>query len=104
MDEVLLGLGNVTCLVFMDDVLIFGRTLQEHTELLKEVFERLRTAKLTLNLEKCHFAKDSVEYLGHCVTREGVKPSEDKVKAIRNYPRPLNVTKLRSFLGLSGYY
>jgi hypothetical protein len=104
MDEVLLGLGNVTCLVFMDDVLVFGRTLQEHTGRLREVFERLRSAKLTLNLEKCHFAKDSVEYLGHCVTREGVRPSEDKVRAIREYPRPRSVTEVRSFLGLSGYY
>lgn len=104
MDEVLMGLGNITCLVFMDDILIFGRSMQEHTERLREVFERLRTAKLTLNLEKCHFAKDSVEYLGHCVTRAGVKPSQDKVKAIREYPRPRNVTEVRSFLGLSGYY
>jgi hypothetical protein len=104
MDEVLLWLGNITCLVFIDDVLIFGRTLQGHTERLREVFGRLRAAKLTLNLEKCHFAKDSVEYLGHCLTREGVKPSEDKVKAIRDYPRPRNVNEARSFLGLSGYY
>jgi hypothetical protein len=63
MDEVLLGLGNITCLVFMD-VLIFGRTLSEHTARLREVFERLRSAKLTLNLEKCHFTEDRVEYLG----------------------------------------
>jgi hypothetical protein len=59
---------------------------------------------LTLNLEKCHFAKDSVEYLGHCVTREGVRPSDDKVRAIRDYPQPRTVTEVRSFLGLSGYY
>jgi hypothetical protein len=104
MDEVLLGLGNITCLVFMDDVLIFGRILQGHTERLREVFGRLRAAKLTLNLEKCHNAKDSVQYLGHCVTREGVKPSEDKVNAIRDYTRPRNVIEVRSFLGLSGYY
>lgn len=68
MDEVLLGLGNVTCLIFMDDVLVFGRTLQEHTERLQEVFGRLHSTKLTLNLEECHFVKDSVEYLGHCVS------------------------------------
>jgi hypothetical protein len=92
MDEVLLGLGNVTCLVFMDDVLNFGRTLQEHTDRLKEVFERLRTAKLMVNLKKCHFVKDQVEYVEHCVTREGVRPSEAKVRAIRNYPRSCNVT------------
>jgi hypothetical protein len=103
MDEVLLGLGNVTCLVSMDDVLIFGRTIQ-NKEQLREVFDRLRAARLTLNLKKCHFARDRVQYLGHCVTREGVRPSEDEVKAIRNYPRPGTVTEVRSFLGLSGYY
>jgi hypothetical protein len=86
MDEVLLGLGSVTCLVFMDNVLVFGRTIEEQTERLLQVFERLRGANFTLNLEKGQFAKDQVEYLGHCVTREGVRPSEDKVRAIRTYP------------------
>ena len=69
MDEVLLGLGSITCLGFMDDVLVFWRTIEEHTDRLREVFERLHSARLTLNLEKCHFAKDSMEYLGHRVGR-----------------------------------
>jgi type II secretory pathway component PulM len=59
MDDVLLGLGSVTCLVFMD-VLVFGRTMEEHVERLQQVLERLRGVHLTLNLEKCHFAKDRV--------------------------------------------
>jgi hypothetical protein len=63
MDEVLLGLGSVTCLVFMDDVLVFGRTMEEHVERLQQVLERLRGAHFTLILEKCHFAKDEVDYL-----------------------------------------
>jgi hypothetical protein len=53
MYEILLGLGNITCLVFMDDVLIFGRTMKEHTERLQEVFEWLWEAQVTLNLKKC---------------------------------------------------
>jgi hypothetical protein len=56
-----------------------------------------------LNLAKYHFSDGQVEYLGHCVTQEGVKPSEGKVKAIKNFPRPHTVRDVRSFLGLSGY-
>lgn len=103
-NNVLLGLGETTCLIFMDDILIFSRTIEEHAERLQKVFERLRTASFTLNVAKCHFAQDQVEYLGHTIGRTGSKPSEDKVKAIRTYPRPRNIREVRAFLGLSGYY
>jgi hypothetical protein len=103
MNEVLLGLESVTCLVFMDDVLVFGRTMEEHVERLQHELERQRGAHFTLNLEKCHFARDQVGYLGH-VTREGVKPSAGMVRAIQTYPQPRTVKDVRAFLGLSGYY
>jgi hypothetical protein len=103
-DRVLLGLVNIVCLIFMDDILIFSHDIQEHADRLRNVFDRLRKAKLTLNLLKCHFAEGKVEYLGHTVTREGVRPSEDKVKAIRSFIRPSTVKDVRLFLGLSGYY
>jgi hypothetical protein len=103
-DRVLLGLGTVTCLIYMDNILIFAKTIEEHAERLGQVFEWLRSARFTLNLAKCHFAEGQVEYLGHCVTQDGVRPSEGKVKAIKNFPRPRTVRDVKSFLGLSGYY
>jgi hypothetical protein len=102
--NVLLGLGETTCLIFMDDILIFSRTIEEQAERLQKVFERLRRASFTLNVAKCHFAQDQVEYLGNTVGRTSSKPSESKVKAIRSYPRPRNIRAVRVFLGLSGYY
>jgi hypothetical protein len=84
-DRVLLGLGNIICLIFTDDILIFSHDIQEHADRYRQVFDRLRKAKFALNLAKCHFAEGKVEYLGHTVTREGVRPSEEKVKAIRTF-------------------
>jgi hypothetical protein len=105
-NNVLLGLGETMCLIFMEYILIFSRTIEEHAEQLQKVFERLREASFTLNVAKYHFAQDQVEYLGHTTGRTGSKPSEVevKVKAIQSYPRPPNIREARAFLGLSGYY
>jgi hypothetical protein len=103
-NNVLFGLGETTGLIFMDDILIFSCTIEEHSERLEKVFERLKKASFTLNVAKCHFAQDQGEYLGHTVGRSGSKPSENKVKVIRSYPRPRNIREVRTFLGLSGYY
>lgn len=104
MDQVLLGLGNTICLIFMDDLLIFSKTIEEQAERLKQVFERLRRANFTLNLAKCHFGEREVEYLGHTVREFGSSPSPNKTKAIKDFPRPRTVRDVRAFLGLSGYY
>jgi hypothetical protein len=104
MDQVLLGLGNTICLIFMDDLLIFSKTIEEHAERLQQVFKRLRRANFTLNLAKCHFGEREVEYLGHTVREFGSSPSPNKTKVIEDFPRPRTVRYVRSFLGLSGYY
>jgi hypothetical protein len=73
-NNVLLGLGETTCLNFMDDTLIFSRTIEEHAKRLQKVFERLRRASFTVNVAKCNFAQDQVEYLGHTVGKQVRNP------------------------------
>jgi hypothetical protein len=71
---------------------------------LRQVFERLRDAKLQLSLKKCKFASSEIEYLGHVLGKDGVKPTPKHLEAIREYPAPCTTAELRQFLGLVGYY
>ncbi|GBG77237.1 hypothetical protein CBR_g23565 [Chara braunii] len=80
------------------------RSLDEHVEHLHTVLERLRQAKYKANCDKCEFARQELEYLGHYVTPQGIRPLADKIEAIRIWPEPTNTTDVRSFMGLAGYY
>ena len=75
MDRALTGLVGKYCLVYLDDIVIFGKTIQEHNENLAIVFQRLRELGLKLQPDKCEFVKPELEYLGHVVSAEGVKPT-----------------------------
>ena len=91
-------------LVFLDDILIYSRTLEEHKVHVRQVLEALRKAKLYAKLSKCDFFQTEVEFLGHHVGRAGVRMMEDKVKAVAEWPVPKNVRDVRAFLGTAGYY
>lgn len=91
-------------LVFFDDILIFTKNLKEHLEHIKIVLETLKTRSLFAKLSKCVFAAQQVEYLGHVISAEGIATDPKKIPAIAEWPTPDTVTKLRSFLGLAGYY
>lgn len=91
-------------IVFLDDILIYSRTLAEHQRHLRQVLDALRANQLYCKESKCAFFKDSVEFLGHVIDRDGVHMMESKVKAIREWPTPTSVEDIRSFLGLAGYY
>ena len=104
MDRVLAGLHWETCLFYLDDIIVFSSTWEEHLARLREVFERLRHAKLKLGATKCTFAAKEVSYLGHRVTEEGLLPDPSLLAAIRDIPPPKTATEVRSFLGLAGYY
>ena len=104
MDRVLAGLHWETCLFYLDDIIVFSSTWEDHLARLREVFERLRHAKLKLGPAKCTFAAKEVSYLGHRVTEEGLLPDPTLLAAIRDIPPPKTATEVRSFLGLVGYY
>ena len=103
-DQVLVGLHWTHMLCYIDDVIIFGSSLEEHNERLELVLRKLAEADLGLNLAKCTFAKDTVKYLGHIIGGGGIKADPDKVAAVEQFPQPTNATQVRSFLGLASYY
>ena len=86
-----------------DDLLLGGRDYAEHRDVLKTVLQRARDHGITFNREKCQFGKEQTEFFGHVFTKEGLKPSPDKVKAIKECGVPENQEAVRSFLGMAGY-
>ena len=86
-------------IVDIDDVLISGRSQQEHDERLQSILERMQEAGVTLN-EKCVFSVDTIKFLGHMILQEGIKVDLAKVEAITNLPRPTNIQELRRLLGM----
>ena len=104
MGKVLHGLDWKICLIYIDDIIIFSSTFEEHLHRLALVFTRLREANLKLKPSKCSFASNSVDFLGFVVSSDGILPNPDKIEAVRSFPVPKSVKELRSFLGLSNYY
>lgn len=92
------------CLVYLDDILVFGKNFREHQDNLQAVLSAIYEAGLKFNPEKCQFAIFEVAYLGHGLTSEGIRPHPDKVRAIQCFPSPQDVSSLRSFLGVASYY
>ena len=91
-------------LVYLDDILIFSKTLKEHIEHIRQALEKLRQARLFVRLHKCAFFQKRVEYLGFDVSPQGIQPSLDKVQTIVEWPQPKSVKDIRSFLGLASFY
>lgn len=91
-------------LVFLDDLIIFSDTLEEHESRLLRVLQRLKDFGLKLSLEKCKFFQTSVRYLGHIVSEQGVATDPEKISALKSWPVPRTLKELRSFLGFAGYY
>ena len=100
--HVVTGLPNTS--VFLDDLLVHGATLEECAQNLDKVLKRLEEHKLTVKLEKCSFFKSSCKYLGHVISKDGIKPDPEKVAAVKDFPRPTDLHGVRSFLGLASYY
>lgn len=91
-------------LVFLDDLIVFSDTLEEHEARLMKVLKRLADYGLKLSPEKCHFFQTSVKYLGHVVDANGVHTHPEKVSALKDWPRPSTRKELKCFLGFAGYY
>ena len=92
------------CLIYLDDIVIFSQTFEEHISRLHAVLERLKIHNLKLKASKCEFMKDEVSYLGHVVAKAGIKTDPAKIETIRKWEVPTTQKELRSFLGFAGYY
>ena len=101
MSDLLNGLEGVVCM--MDDVLVHGRTTEEHDERLERVLQRLQEAGLTLNQQKCQFSRSQVKFLGQIVDASGIRPDPDKVRAIQSVELPKTVSDVRRFLGMTNH-
>jgi hypothetical protein len=91
-------------LVYLDDILIYSKTWEEHLSLLRQVLTKLQDNKYYCRLWKCHFGESEVEYLGHLVSEDGVRMNPDTVRPLFDWPIPKSPTDVRSFLGLAGYF
>jgi transposase InsO family protein len=104
MEYVLAGLQWEICLVYLDDIIIFADTFEQHVERLGEVLRRVHEAGLKVSAKKCNFFQEKVAFLGHVVSAEGVCTDPAKVEAVEKWPQPQNVHHVRSFLGTCSYY
>ena len=104
MTNVLKGLNWKILLVYMDDIIIFSSTFDEHIVHLEQVFKRLAEFNLTLKPSKCKFASEKVLYLGHVISEKGIEVNPSKVEVIESFPIPHNTKKVREFLGMCNYY
>ena len=104
MTKVLEGMETNGTVVYLDDILIFSRSEEEHYRIIKEVLERIKEAGLRINPEKCHLFKKELKFLGHIISEEGIKTDPNKIVAIKTFDRPKCIKNLRSFLGICNYY
>ena len=104
MENVLGDLHLHICMVFLDDIIVFGNTFEEHMERLERVLVRLGENGLKLNPKKCSFCQEKVRYVGHIVSQEGIATDPEKTEQVRNWPRPQTPEDVRRYLGFCGYY
>lgn len=102
MENILQGISQVC--VYIDDILVTGDSEENHLKTLEEVLKRLEAAGVRLKEEKCAFLLPEVEYLGHKISRKGLQPTQEKVRAIIDAPPPKDISQLKSFLGMLNYY
>ena len=103
-EKVLVGLTWKVCVPYIDDIIVFSKTPEQHLERLKMVFERFRAANLKINPSKCDFFRTQVPFLGHIVSKEGLQADPSKVEAVKTFPIFKNQTEVKAFLGLASYY
>ena len=104
MEQILSGLNRDLCLVYLDDIIVTGKSFTEHIDNMKKVFGRLKEGNLKLNSGKCQLFRKEVKFLGHIVSANGISTDPEKVQAVREWPTPRTVKEVRSFLGLCSYY
>ena len=91
-------------LIYLDDIIIFSPTFEEHLKRLEAVFAKLSNHNLKLTAKKCHFFQKRVKYLGHIVSEEGIQTDPDKIDSVKSWKTPTSTKEVRQFLGFTGYY
>ena len=104
MDVVLAGLKWQCCLVYLDDIIVYSPTFEQHLQDLRNVFIALEAARLTLKPPKCNFCRAEMKFLGHIITAKGIKPDPSLISTVTQFPPPTNIKQVQAFLGLTGYY
>ena len=104
MDDILQPFTDSFVVVYLDDIMIFSQTWEEHLHHFREVLQTLRQQKLCANLEKCTFGMTQVQYLGYIIDEREVHVDPAKIQVIQDWPAPTTLTELRSFLGLANFY
>ncbi|XP_028853388.1 LOW QUALITY PROTEIN: uncharacterized protein LOC114800338 [Denticeps clupeoides] len=99
MEKTVGDMNLLQVLVYLDDLIVFGDSLEQHEERLLKVLDRLESARLKVSLDKCVFCQTEVKYVGHIVSKDGIATDPDKVAAVANWPQPIDLKTLRSFLG-----
>ena len=92
------------CIIYLDDIIVYSKTPEEHLERLKAVFQKISKVRLKLKPNKCKFFKSEITYLGHIVSNKGIATDPKKIRAIQLWPRPTMVMEVRKFTGLTNYY
>ena len=103
MNNVFFKLLDKCVVIYLDDILIFSNSIEEHKVHLEEVFRLLQQNQLYVKDSKCNFFMQKIEFLGHVVTPDGIEMDSGKVKAVIDWPAPTNLTEVQQFLGLSNY-
>ncbi|TMC19484.1 MAG: hypothetical protein E6J34_15270 [Chloroflexi bacterium] len=104
MNDIFRDLLDVCVIVYLDDILVYSKNKEEHEQHLRQVLQRLKNNQLYAKLSKCTFFTNSIEYLGHIVDGEGLRPNPRLVQALKDFPQPKTLKELQSFLGLANYY
>uniref|UniRef100_A0A3B1IUI3 Gypsy retrotransposon integrase-like protein 1 n=3 Tax=Astyanax mexicanus TaxID=7994 RepID=A0A3B1IUI3_ASTMX len=104
MERAVGDMNLLQCLVYLDDLIVFGRTLEEHEERLLKVLDRLEEYGLKVSIDKCQFCQAQVKYVGHIVSEAGIATDPEKIRAVAQWKQPTDLKSLQSFLGFCGYY
>ena len=103
-EKALYGILHTDCMAYIDDIVVFARSEAEHLEKLARVFERMRKHGLKLKPQKCHLFQEEITYLGHCISKHGVRKDPEKTCKVEDWPVPTCVRDVRRFLGFSSYF
>lgn len=97
MEEAFDGLHLKICYIYLDDIIIYSNTFEEHVDRLEQIFRRLREIHLKLSPKKCEFCKQKVKYVGHIVSEKGIEPDPEKIQKDIDWPTPVNSDQVRKF-------